>query len=105
NIPILNNAERVVVGTAYKQVGQHAAIREAFRLVGPRMVDIVTAAEALAAGRELIVHCWRGGMRSGNFCQFAGMMRIKTHQLAGGYKTYRRAAVESFGSDLPLVVL
>jgi len=105
NIPILNNAERVVVGTAYKQVGQLAAIKEGFRLVGPRMIDIVTSAEALAAGRGLIVHCWRGGMRSGNFCQFAGMMRIKTHQLAGGYKTYRRAAVASFGSDLPLIVI
>lgn len=105
NIPILNDAERVVVGTAYKQVGQLAAIKEAFRLVGPRMVDIVTSAETLALGHELIVHCWRGGMRSGNFCQFAGMMRIKTHQLAGGYKTYRRAAIESFGRDLPFIVL
>jgi tRNA 2-selenouridine synthase len=105
NIPILNNAERVVVGTTYKQVGQLAAIKEAFRLVGPRMVDIVTSAETLAWGHELIVHCWRGGMRSGNFCQFAGMMRIKTHQLAGGYKTYRRAAIESFGRDLPFIVL
>jgi len=105
NIPILNNAERVAVGTTYKQVGQLAAIKEAFRLVGPRIIDIVTAAETLAAGRELMVHCWRGGMRSANFCQFAGMMRIKTHQLAGGYKTYRRAAVASFGSNLQLVVL
>ena len=66
NIPILNNAERVAVGTDYKQKGQQEAIRTGFRLVGPRLLDIVTEAEKV--GKEILVHCWRGGMRSGNFC-------------------------------------
>lgn len=96
NIPILNNSERVAVGTDYKQKGQLEAIKTGFRLVGPRIIHIVNDAEKLAGGRELLVHCWRGGMRSGNFCQFVGMAKVKTHQLQGGYKAYRAEAVKSF---------
>lgn len=105
NIPILNNAERAAVGTDYKQKGQLEAIKTGFRLVGPRIVDIVTTAEQLADGKELLVHCWRGGMRSSNFCQFIGMAKVKSHQLEGGYKTYRNAALQSFHSKLDLIVV
>lgn len=94
NIPLLNDAERVVVGTAYKKQGQKAAIREGFRLVGPRLQDIVRHAEE--AGSELIVHCWRGGMRSSNFCDFVRMIGITTHAVKGGYKAYRKRVLHSF---------
>lgn len=103
NLPILNNAERKEVGTLYKQEGQQAAIHAGFRLVGPRLHQIITAAEEI--GNEMLVHCWRGGMRSGNFCQFAGMARIKTHQLTGGYKAYRTKVLETFKQPLHLKVL
>jgi tRNA 2-selenouridine synthase len=96
NIPLLNNAERVAVGTDYKQKGQLEAIKTGLRLVGPRLLDIVEATEKIAIGKEIIVHCWRGGMRSSNFCQFVGMAGITTHQLKGGYKSYRHVAIESF---------
>ncbi len=94
NIPLLNNAERIVVGTTYKQQGQKAAIREGFRLVGPRLKDIVGQAEKV--GSEFIVHCWRGGMRSANFCDFVRMIGIRTHAVKGGYKAYRKAVLDSF---------
>jgi tRNA 2-selenouridine synthase len=96
NIPILNNEERIAVGTTYKQSGQAEAIRVGFRLVGPRLEQIITAAEQLASGKEILVHCWRGGMRSQNFCQFVGMAKVETYQLIGGYKAYRQRAVESY---------
>src|SRR6188768_24883 len=76
NIPLLNNAERAVVGTESEKVGN-----------------------------ELLVHCWRGGMRSSNFCQFVGMSKVKTHQLVGGYKAYRHRALESFKSPFNLLVV
>ena len=41
NVPLLNNEARVIVGTAYKQKGQEEAIKEGFRLVGPRLADIL----------------------------------------------------------------
>ncbi len=103
NIPLLTNAEREVVGTVYKKRGQREAIHEGFRLVGPRLLDMVTAAEEVAGGKEVIVHCWRGGMRSTNFSQFIGMAGVRSHVLAGGYKTYRQAALDAFRAPLKLV--
>jgi tRNA 2-selenouridine synthase len=105
NIPILNNAERIAVGTDYKQKGQLEAIKTGFRLVGPRIIDMVNDAERVAPARELLVHCWRGGMRSANFCHFAGMAKLRTHQLKGGYKAYRHKALESFKKPFPFIVI
>ena len=105
NIPILNNEERVAVGTDYKQKGQAEAIKTGFRLVGPRFVEIINDAERVAGGKELLVHCWRGGMRSANFCQILGMAKVRTHQLEGGYKVYRERALASYNVPMVLHVI
>jgi tRNA 2-selenouridine synthase len=105
NIPLLNNEERVIVGTAYKKQGQQIAIKEGFRLVGPRLLEIINETEKIADGREVLVHCWRGGMRSNNFCQFIGMAKIKTRSLKGGYKAYRQLALQTFQKPLQLVLI
>ena len=103
NIPLLNNSERIAVGTDYKQKGQMEAIKTGFRLVGPRLLDIINAAEAV--NHEMIVHCWRGGMRSLNFCNFVRMAGIKTHQLKGGYKSYRTQVLEIISKPFQFVVI
>ena len=103
NIPLLNNDERREVGIDYKQKGQAEAIRTGFRLVGPRLAALVDESHRL--GDEIIVHCWRGGMRSANFCGFVGMARQRTHQLTGGYKAYRTLAHETFHQPLNLMVI
>jgi len=105
NIPLLNNEERIAVGTDYKQNGQQEAIRTGFKLVGPRLSDIISETEQLIPNKELLVHCWRGGMRSNNFCQFVEMAGMKTHSLKGGYKAYRSLALESFKKPFNLIML
>lgn len=105
NIPILNDNERKAVGTDYKTKGQLEAIKTGFRLVGPRILELIEQAERVATEREMIVHCWRGGMRSGNFCHFMSMARIRTHQLTGGYKAYRQRVLESFAQPFRFVVI
>ena len=105
NIPLLNNEERVVVGTAYKIRGPIEAIKEGFRLVGPRLHDIINEAEKVSKGNEILVHCWRGGMRSNNFCEFVSMARIRSQVLVGGYKAYRQQALESFKKPLSIILI
>lgn len=105
NIPILNNEERVAVGTDFKQKGQAEAIKTGFRLVGPRFLEIINQAERASGGKELLVHCWRGGMRSANFCQIIGMAKIRTHQLEGGYKAYRERALAACQVPLQLRII
>jgi tRNA 2-selenouridine synthase len=67
--------------------------------------DIISDAKKVANNNELIVHCWRGGMRSSNFCQFVHREGISTHQLEGGYKTYRHAALELFKKSFHIIVI
>lgn len=105
NIPILNNEERRLVGIDYKEKGQATAIMTGFRLVGPRFHEIIRQAEELANGKELLVHCWRGGMRSANFCKIIGMANVKTIQLQGGYKSYREKALEFFKLPMNLRIV
>jgi tRNA 2-selenouridine synthase len=105
NIPLLNNEERIAVGTDFKQKGQQEAIRTGFKLVGPRLSDIISETERLIPNKELLVHCWRGGMRSNNFCQFVEMAGMKTQSLKGGYKAYRSHALESFKKPFNLIML
>ncbi len=105
NIPLLNNEERIAVGTDYKLKGRHEAIKTGFRLVGPRLLQIIEQAEIIAVNKELVVHCWRGGMRSANFCRFAAMYDLRCHALKGGYKTYRQQALDSFKQPLQIILI
>ena len=106
NLPLLNDSERVAVGTTYKQQGRDQAIRLGFRLVGPRLEQLVGDGVATAGERrKLLVYCWRGGMRSSNLAGFIRMAGVDTSTLNGGYKAYRRAALEAFSTPLPLLVI
>lgn len=105
NIPLLSNSERVAVGTDYKLKGQREAIRTGFRLVGPRINEIVEAAEKIAKNSELLIHCWRGGMRSSNFAQFVGMAGLKSHVLKGGYKAYRQKVNDYFKRPYKIILI
>jgi tRNA 2-selenouridine synthase len=105
NIPLLNNEERVAVGTDYKQKGQAEAIKTGFRLVGPRLEQLISDAKQIADSKELLVHCWRGGMRSNNFCSFINMAGIKSKALTGGYKAYRQFVSDSFKKPFSITLL
>lgn len=106
NLPLLNDSERVAVGTSYKQEGRDTAIKIGFRLVGPRLEQLVDEGVAHAGERrKLLIYCWRGGMRSSNLAGFIRMAGVEASTLGGGYKAYRRAALDAFSSPLPLLVV
>lgn len=106
NIPLLNNAQRSAVGIAYKQYGQLEAIRTGFRLIGPGLAQLIECMEQTAGQkREIAAYCWRGGMRSDYFSRFAAMARIDCHTLQGGYKAYRKTALDYFVKKWKLRIL
>jgi len=93
NVPLLEDAERAVVGTLYKQCGQEQAKQKGLEFVSGKLVDMVRKIAACRAGApdaKLIVYCWRGGMRSKSVVTLLELMGIVGSQLAGGYKSYRR---------------
>ena len=68
NLPLFSDAERALVGTAYKQQGRQQAIHLGLELVGPRLAQLGAQLQHHAASSDgvLRLYCWRGGMRSGS---------------------------------------
>lgn len=105
NIPLFDDSERATIGIAYKRQGRLAAIKEGLKMVGPKMADLVIAAESIAVGKKLILHCWRGGMRSENMAWLFSRVGIESHILSGGYKSYRNHCRKQFQISIPLILL
>ncbi len=105
NIPLFTNEERVLVGTLYKQHGKQPAILKGLELVGPNMADIIVKVKALVKNNTVLVHCWRGGMRSGSVAWLLETYGLKVFVLKGGYKAFRNFALSSFNQTYNLNVL
>ena len=105
NMPIFDNAERAVVGTLYKQKGKQEAVIKGLEFVGPKMAEFATQALALADNGRVLVHCWRGGMRSESMAWLFEKVGLDVRILIGGYKAYRRYCVEQMKSYSNIVVL
>ena len=104
NMPIFNDEERAIVGTLYKSKGRIPAIEKGLEIVGPKMSDFVQAAIKIASSGTLLVHCWRGGMRSESMAWLFERVGIKCLILKGGYKAYRSFLQEKVG-DIPHLIV
>ena len=105
NIPILDNAERIQVGTLYKQAGPEKATLKGFELVGPRFHLIQREALRKFPAKKLILYCWRGGMRSQILSWLLTQVGFEIYRLEGGYKTYRSFTYAEVRKSYPLLVL
>lgn len=106
SFPLFSDAERVQVGTLYKQQGKDAAVKLGLQFVGPKLASFVDMAEAIASPhRQVRLYCWRGGMRSGSLAWLLQTAGFQCTLLTGGYKAYRRWALDQFKKRYPFVVL
>lgn len=106
SLPIFNNEERHEIGLTYKQKSSSKAIQIGLDYFGPKMKSFVLQAEQLFASKnELLIHCWRGGMRSEAMCWLLGLYGWKVYQLEGGYKSFRNWVLQQFQQSYPLIVL
>lgn len=105
NIPIFNDEERKQVGIRYKQAGRDFAVQLGLQYVGPKMADFAKQARQISKNKELLIHCWRGGMRSESMAWLFEMIGIKTTVLEGGYKAYRKYIRSSFEKEISIYIL
>ena len=98
NWPSLNNEERKIVGTRYKQISQFEAKKLGAALVAKNIAAHIQR-EVLDKPREWqpLVYCWRGGKRSGSLALILDQIGFKVTLVDGGYKAFRAALV----ADLP----
>jgi tRNA 2-selenouridine synthase len=119
NLPLFNDEERKIVGTAYKQKSKQIAIKLGLDFFGKKMREMVEEAEQLAASRVqlakstlqteadcqlptancILLHCWRGGMRSAGVAWLLDLYGFKVYTLVGGYKAYRNWVLQQFEKD------
>lgn len=93
------------MGTIYKNQGNQAAVIKGLELVGPKMADFAKEARKMAENGQILVHCWRGGMRSGSMAWLFETTGLKAFTLKGGYKAYRNLVLGSFERKFDLRIV
>lgn len=142
SLPLFNDEERKIVGTAYKQESKQIAIKIGLDFFGKKMKTIVETVEEMVTGCGLevtssrgkfagyglrvtgystadidtknklnnetnpqpatpkpatvLLHCWRGGMRSAGVAWLLDLYGFKVYTLIGGYKAYRNWVLQQF---------
>ncbi len=105
NIPLFTNEERVIIGTMYKQEGKKPAMLKGMELVSPKFSEFIRTAETISNTGTLLVHCWRGGMRSGGMAWLFEWYGFKVFTLQNGYKAFRRIALSEFAKPHTFKIL
>lgn len=117
NLPLFSDEERKMVGTAYKQESRETAIKIGLDYFGVKMKKMVEEAESivqdhksgvrnfqttdskLLAPNAVLVHCWRGGMRSAGVAWLLDLYGFKVYTLVGGYKVFRKWTLQQFEKE------
>jgi tRNA 2-selenouridine synthase len=105
NIPLFEDSERVSVGIKYKKEGRLPAILEGLKLTGSSMMLKLEQGLAASKNGKLLVHCWRGGMRSETMAWLFSLGDLEVYVLEGGYKSYRHYVAGSFAESRNMIVL
>ena len=94
NCPVLNDMQRIEVGTLYKQVSAFDAKKLGAALVSENIAKHLRERfHGKPRDWRPLVYCWRGGGRSGALAHVLTQIGWRTGRLDGGYKAYRRAVI------------
>ena len=90
NCPVLDNEQRIQVGTIYKQVSPFEAKKIGAALVSENIAKHLKERflDRPKTWKPLI-YCWRGGDRSGSMTTIFKAIGWRAGQLDGGYKAWR----------------
>ena len=106
NCPVLDDEERRIIGTLYKQTGAFEARRLGAAMVAANLARHLRErfADRPPNWRPL-VYCWRGGLRSGSMVTWLRLVGWDAQQLAGGYKSFRHHVIERIEALCPQLPL
>jgi tRNA 2-selenouridine synthase len=95
--PVLNDEERITVGTLYKQSSAFDAKKLGASFVARNIAALLQEQlKDKSKDWSPLVYCWRGGNRSGALATILARVGWPTYILEGGYREYRRAVLSSF---------
>ena len=95
NLPVLNNEERIEIGTLYKQASPFVAKKLGAAYVSRNIAKHLENS-LIDFPREWrpLIYCWRGGERSGAFTHILNRIGWKAMQLQSGYQGFRRVVID-----------
>lgn len=108
SLPIFSNEQRAEIGTAYKQQSVQDAIKIGLKHFGPNFLNYIAIVEKhikSTSSKKVLVHCWRGGMRSGAMAWLLDFYGFDVVLLEGGYKAYRNYVLNHFALPYQFNVL
>lgn len=96
NIPILNNEERALIGTIYKEQGSAAAVAKGFEIISGALKEsrVSQWRSFIQEHPSAVLYCFRGGKRSQITQQWLRDIGIHRPLVVGGYKRARQFLME-----------
>jgi tRNA 2-selenouridine synthase len=90
NWPSLSDEERILVGTAHKQLSAFEARKMGAAMVARNVAKhIESNCQTLTKNWKPLIYCWRGGKRSHSLALILGQIGFDVHLIEGGYKAFR----------------
>ncbi|NYE57067.1 tRNA 2-selenouridine(34) synthase MnmH [Carboxydothermus ferrireducens] len=96
NLPLFSDWEREVIGKIYKFQGVSQAKLAGLNFLSPKLPRMVNEILKYKEQGDVVIYCWRGGLRSFVLAEILRMVDIYVYRLEGGYKSYRREVVKFF---------
>jgi len=94
---------RKVVGSSESGVGSQPVVGSSESVV--KSFSVPDSEPPTPDSRLLLLHCWRGGMRSAAIAWLLDLYGFKVYTLAGGYKKYRNRITETFSFPFQFTIL
>lgn len=105
SIPLFSDQERAIIGTLYKQVGRTEAVRKGLEIVAPHMLSFVDQLKNYTDQKNIVVHCWRGGMRSHSVAMLFSLAGYTAYQIIGGYKAVKQELRKHIATNTYQIIL
>ena len=110
SLPLFSDQERKVIGTAYKQESRENAIRFGLSYFGPKLLPLLDQVLALVDAenithKQVVVHCWRGGMRSAAVAWLLDLYGFDVLLIKGGYKAVRKLLLQQFEYNYNITII
>ncbi len=98
NIPLFENEEKRLIGYIYRNEGVERAKEIGEELARKKLEEFYEKFKKLKESySNVVVYCWRGGMRSQGMCKAMSEMGLDLLRLKGGYRAYRQFILEDMG--------
>ena len=91
NVPVLSNAERILIGKIYKTESPFKAKKIGAAMISKNISSFIKRSLINKPGSwKPLIYCWRGGQRSKSIALTLSEIGWEVSILKGGYKTYRK---------------